>query len=703
MEDPQQTQPIDAKRLIIAMSLAMAVFIGWQFGITWLYKTMGWQLPSQRQQTAATQPAPATTQTAVLTTAPSTQQLVATTGPTSAPATGVRAVLSEKPENAKKQRLGSDTFADKKYAMLLSLNPRGAGIDGVVLNDFKRSVKDQRTYVFQEPYAGYEARSRPLATRSISVNGEQFNLDDVDWKLAEDQDPKAATYSIALSTSAGALEVRKTYHVFERNSSERKGSAGYEVAVDYSFKNLGTADLKVKTVFNGPTLPPTEISRGPDRQVVGGYKEGSRVAVHAHPVESFKPDEAPKDLTKDSDGQPVIWAGAASVYFEALVLPEVSHEAPLSVIQSVRAEGLDIKKDNDPAHHQVATVFETQELAVPAGGEVKLPLSAYFGPKWRKVLSDPYYAAFPRAYNQTLVIASGMCAICTFGWLIDALVWMLNAFHYVALGDWGVAIILLVILVRTLLHPITKRSQISMVKMGKMGPQMEALKKKYGDDKEALSKAMWEFQKSQGVTPILGCAPMFLQMPIWIALWSALQTTFELRQSPFLWGFTWIKDLAKPDSLVTFNEPIHLFWGITIGGINLLPILLAAVFWVQQKMTPKPAATTPEQEQQQKMMQWMSLLFPVFLYNGPAGLNLYIMTSTGIGIIESKIIRDHIKQREEAEKEGRVIVDAPPTRGSKRREREPATEPKKKGLFGVLADLQARAEEMRREAQRKGK
>jgi YidC/Oxa1 family membrane protein insertase len=215
---------------------------------------------------------------------------------------------------------------------------------------------------------------------------------------------------------------------------------------------------------------------------------------------------------------------------------------------------------------------------------------------------------------------------------------------------------------------------------------------------------MWEFQKSQGVTPILGCLPMFLQMPIWIALWSSLQSTFELRQAPFLWGLTWIHDLAKPDALITWNA-IRLPFGIHLASLNVLPVLLGVVFYIQQKMTPKPPAMTPEQEQQQKMMQWMTLLFPLFLYNGPSGLNLYILTSTTIGIIESKIIRKHIKEREEAEKAGQVIIDARPTRGNKQKDRdrrEPPEEPKKKGLFGFLADLQARAEEMRRQAERKG-
>jgi YidC/Oxa1 family membrane protein insertase len=205
---------------------------------------------------------------------------------------------------------------------------------------------------------------------------------------------------------------------------------------------------------------------------------------------------------------------------------------------------------------------------------------------------------------------------------------------------------------------------------------------------------------------------MFLQMPIWIALYSALQSTFELRQSPFLqFGgikLTWIEDLAHPDRLFYFpNDAINL-WFFHVDAFNVLPFLLAAVFWLNTKYTPKPPATTPEQVQQQKMMQWMTLLFPVFLYNGPAGLNLYILTSTTIGIIESKIIRKHIAEKEALEANGVVIVDPPktgrndnlPPRGGVRR-----VEPKKPEgrLSGWFARLQERAEEVRREAEKKNR
>jgi YidC/Oxa1 family membrane protein insertase len=200
---------------------------------------------------------------------------------------------------------------------------------------------------------------------------------------------------------------------------------------------------------------------------------------------------------------------------------------------------------------------------------------------------------------------------------------------------------------------------------------------------------------------------MFLQMPIWIALYTALQSTFELRQAPFLhfFGvpFTWIYDLSQPDHLIQFSKPVTFFF-LHLSGLNVLPILLGGVFWLQNKYTPKPPATTPEQIQQQKMMQWMTLLFPVFLYSGPSGLNLYILTSTTIGIIESKIIRKHLKEQEEAENAGKVIVDAPVTRGSKQAHRNtPAPQPKAGGIGGWFASLQQKAEEIQREVERRKK
>ena len=145
----------------------------------------------------------------------------------------------------------------------------------------------------------------------------------------------------------------------------------------------------------------------------------------------------------------------------------------------------------------------------------------------------------------------------------------------------------------------------------------------------------------------------------------------------------------------------------TVHSINVLPVLLAGVFFVQQLMQPVPANQTPEQEQQRKMMRWMSLMYPVFFYVSPSGLTLYILTSTSIGIVESRIVRRHIKEREEAEKAGRIIIDAGPTRQNKRGGGDggggagPKKTPAKKPGGGWFADLQAKAEQIVRDAERR--
>ncbi len=388
-----------------------------------------------------------------------------------------------------------------------------------------------------------------------------------------------------------------------------------------------------------------------------------------------------------------------NAYFSALVRPQVD-KGQKTALEKVELKALG--KPGDSGDVFVSMDFQTTELVLEPGKTLNHDVNVYFGPRHREVLNSAYYASI--GYDKTLVLASGICGMCTFQWLVNLLVSLLNMFH-VVLRDWGLAIIALVCIVRLLLHPITKKSQIMMSKMGKLQPEIEKLKKKHGDNKEEFQREMVALYKEQGFTPVLGCLPMFLQMPIWIALWSSLQSTFELRHAPFLWGWTWMNDLAQPDRLISLSEPFHLwllFGTARIDGLNILPVFLAVVFWLQMKLQPKPPAMDPQQEQQQKMMQWMTLLFPLLLYNGPCGLNLYILASTTIGIVESKIVRDHIKAREEAEKAGKVFVDAGPSRVARRAA--PPAKPEKKGGFGgFMATLAEKAEEWQKEVEKRKK
>jgi YidC/Oxa1 family membrane protein insertase len=650
-------------------------------------------------------------------TAPTTGPSVASSGPSVQ--AGFTIVRPTSAEDTRPVRIGSDAADDPTWPMQLSLDPLGASVNSVTLNafkrseDFKRPVKDRRLYEFEQPYSG-RPDSQPLATRSLTINGQSVSLDGLPWTLESLDDgtgsARHATYSLTISNNGSpALKVTKTFTIVPKTDP----SKGYEVGVDYALENLSDQPLSVKAYFNGPTMPPRESSRPPDRQVIAGYRDDSvrDIEVVTHPVESFRKDNPTIDLTHTDKGKPAGWAGASSVYFSALVLPTrpgSNGAEPGDFIAKVTATQADITNENiEPEDRDVLMAFETTDVKVAPHKSASLPMSVYLGPRWREVLDQGPYTQFPRHYDASLVVKTGFCSFCTFDWLIVGLVWLLKVFHF-ALRDWGLSIIALVCIVRLILHPITKRSQIQMLKMGKMGPELEKLKKKYGDDKEEFAKAQMKLMKEQGMGPLLGCLPMFLQTPIWIALYSALQTTFELRQAPFLWGFTWIKDLAKPDYLIHFGHSVPVpilgqLWPHTwhFDGVNILPILLAVVFYGQQKLQPKPAAVTPEQQQQQKMMQWMTLLFPLFLYSGPSGLNLYILTSSSIGIMESKIIRDHIKQREEAEKAGRVIVDAKPTREGKRLARDrggAASEPAKRtGLAGWWAEIQDKVEQARQQ------
>jgi YidC/Oxa1 family membrane protein insertase len=145
---------------------------------------------------------------------------------------------------------------------------------------------------------------------------------------------------------------------------------------------------------------------------------------------------------------------------------------------------------------------------------------------------------------------------------------------------------------------------------------------------------------------------MVLQMPIWMALYAVLYIAFELRQQPAFFGifqaispdWAFLGDLSSPDRFIALPVSVNLYL-FTLESINLVPLLMGVVFWLQQKYSAPPtAALTPEQEQQQKIMKvMMPIMFPIMLYNAPSGLTLYIMTSTFIGFLESKRIRAQIE------------------------------------------------------------
>jgi len=684
---------MDSKQMVVIVVLLMALGFGWQLFLVHEYRVH----PEWKRTDEPTTSSPAAS-TPVIEAAPGTQPSQLSPATTQSAGGWQFASPAAGQSPTATTTIGSDQFEDPRYHMSLAISAAGAGLDSVVLNQYHQEVDSPALFTFQSPYELDPKDSRSLGTMAVVVDGHAVATGDAGWNLI-DQTDASATYAADIQgpDPRSRVQVEKQY-VVEQASDDRSGPQGYEVQVNYSLSNLSPDAHTVALQFNGPTVPHAETARQ-ETEIVAGYSDDPLVSLVHEPLSYFRGNTQSKDFVPNDDKLPMVWMGATSNYFNALVRPRDTGKLASAVATA-------LNPDSPTTDRLVSIRFTTVNFKLAAGASAKLPLRVFFGPKRRDLLGSAYYSAFPLQYDRTLVMITGwLCGLCTFPWLISFLVSVLAGLHFV-LRDWGLAIIALVCIVRIILHPITKRSQVSMMKMQKLAPEMERLKKKFGDDKEGFQKAQMELYKGVGFTPVLGCLPMVFQMPIFIALWRALQTTFELRQAPFLYffgiHFTWIRDLSQPDDLVKFSSPIPLIFGMSLASINVLPLAMAVVTFINQKyFTPKPAAASPEQESQQKMMTWMTLVFPLMFYTFPSGLSLYYLTTTSLGIVESKIVRNHIKKAEAAGSDGPVIVDAgKPTRAARRRQEEQDKEPKKKGW---LQRLQDKAEEIAQQNERQKK
>jgi YidC/Oxa1 family membrane protein insertase len=223
-----------------------------------------------------------------------------------------------------------------------------------------------------------------------------------------------------------------------------------------------------------------------------------------------------------------------------------------------------------------------------------------------------------------------------FGWAgILAIIFLraLKLFHYVA-PNYGVDIVLLTVFIRLALLPISIKSQRSMMKMQRLQPQMTRLREKYKDNNEQLQKEMVDLYKRNHVNPLGGCAPMALQLPIFIGLYEALMNSIELRHAPFV---GWINDLSSPDCLHIPGLPqlplMHCH------GLPVLVLLMGATTFIQQYMTP----TSPDPNQQ-KMMMLTPLIFTIMFINFPAGLVLYYFSSNLLGVIQQYFLNLEFQQ-----------------------------------------------------------
>ncbi|MHC4842552.1 MAG: YidC/Oxa1 family insertase periplasmic-domain containing protein [Planctomycetota bacterium] len=455
------------------------------------------------------------------------------------------------------------------------------------------------------------------------------------------------------STNEPVVKLTKTYTV-------KPGS--YDIGFVLTVENLTAVEKNTRFNMTGPIGIRREAARMDARKTVAAFK-GPEEKIDSMLLDMKKLQKAKviDDRRLQKNGFPFLWAGITNKYFAAILVPQGENTGPAKnwvSDKTGRFYNPDRDADSKSGDETIGLDFSiaTAHLAPAgqAGSSKEYKFLLYLGPKDKSLFdkNDLYkQLGFIHAIDfRTCCCPASIIGPLAFG-ILALMKWM-----YGFIGNYGVVIMILVFLIRIILHPLTKKSQVSMSKFSKLAPKMEEIKKKYENNKAEMNKQLMALYREQGASPITGMLPMFVQMPIWISLYSAIYTSIDLRGAAFL--PVWITDLSAPDALMqlpSLNIPI--IGGLIGNSLNLLPLLMGIAFYLQQKLMPQQPSTNPQAAQQQKIMKIMlPLMFPLMLYQAPSGLNLYIMSSVSAGAIEQYIIRKHIREKEEAEEKGLVPV-----------------------------------------------
>lgn len=397
----------------------------------------------------------------------------------------------------------------------------------------------------------------------------QASADKITLSSANSTASLAFTYSDA---SGLAVEKKFTFH-----------NDGYRIDLDMNLQ--GGSDYK--------------LALGAGFGITG--KEAPSMGVHVGPVvmvqgkreseDTIKLAEAPKTYTGG-----IAWAAVEDKYFMAGLVP-------LSQIGAVEARAAG---KGDAALPDVT-------LSLAGNGPVTAKFLLYAGPK---------------EYDRLAALKVGLEDIVDYGWfkLFAKPMFHFMNMLYRVFGNYGVAIIILTVIIKVVFIPLTHKSTKSMKEMQRVQPELTKLREKHKNDSATMNKEMMELYKKHKINPLGGCLPMVLQIPVFIALYNVLLVSIELRHAPFFW---WLKDLSAPDGLIQV-------FGFPVGP---LPILMGASMFVMQKMTP----TTITDPMQQKIMLYMPLVFSLMFFTFPSGLVLYWLVNNTLQIAQQYVTNKYIK------------------------------------------------------------
>jgi YidC/Oxa1 family membrane protein insertase len=313
----------------------------------------------------------------------------------------------------------------------------------------------------------------------------------------------------------------------------------------------------------------------------------------------------------------VVWAAAHNQFFALMAMPKepgaqiIARTVVLPPFPNVEP------MPGAPALRGIQTAFVYPTATLAAHQAVERQIVLFAGPKEYRLLAR----IGDQFQNQAdLVMNFGKF----FGFFAKALLLAMNWVHDVTRAGYGLTIVLITLTIKVLFWPLTAASTRSMKRMQVLAPEMAALKEKYKDDMQKFTQKQWELYRKHKVSPMSGCLPMAIQMPVFFGFFTMIRSAIELRGARFLW----IADLSKPDTL--FMIPGTHF------PFNLLPLLMGGSMLWQSHLTPPSPGMDPAQA---KMMRYMPLMFLVFLYNYSSGLALYWTVNNVLTIVQTKLTK----------------------------------------------------------------
>src|SRR4030081_76636 len=589
----------DNRNTILAVILSGLVLIGWQyfFNIPQMEK----QRAAQQTQSELAKPAPQAT--------PGTTPQPGAAAPPSANApapASATAIVSRDAAIAATPRVKIET-----PRLSGSIALKGARIDDLSLVQFRETVDPASPAIVLYSPSG---TPNPYYAEFgwVPAAGSTVKLPDQTtvWQQ-EGSGSLTPTSPLTLQYDNGeGLPFRRTIAIDER----------YLFTVKDDVTNVGNAPVTL--------YPFALISRHGTPQVAGYYilHEGLVGYLGDQGLQEYgykKIDDARAVNFKVTNG----WLGITDKYCASALLPDTTAQLQArfssNLVGAVRTYQTDYLQD-------------PQTIAIGGTGTANARLFA--GAKEASVVGINFPLAGLGGYNKQLGL-NHFDLLIDWGWFyfITKPMFLALDWFYHLVGNFGVAILLVTVLVKLLFFPLANKSYASMAKMKSVQPQLAALKERYPDDKVKQQQEMMEIYKKEKINPVAGCLPVALQIPVFFSLYKVLFVTIEMRHAPF---FGWIKDLSAPDPTNLFNlfgllaiDPTHIPLFGQYLALGVWPIIMGITMWFQMKLNPTPPDPT-----QKMIFDWMPLNLPFKLAGFPAGLVNYWALNNLLSVIQQSII-----------------------------------------------------------------